>query len=148
MKKNCNKIRMILIQGHIASVSPSVLREASCGVKNVKDATGKKHVVYKIRFLIVALFCWVFCLFICLFFVLVFVFVCFVCFIVFCFCFFSHLTQFSPDLSKFFNLCLCCMLAGRTHGLKSKSLNKEPSLFTQFMVLEKTKVRPGYRERK
>ena len=38
---------MILIQGHIASVSPSVLRKASCAVKNVKDATGKKHVVYK-----------------------------------------------------------------------------------------------------
>ena len=133
---------MILIQGHIARVSPSVLRKASCAVKNVKDATGKKHVVYKIRFLIVALFC----LFV---FFLVFVFVCFVSFIVFfVFLFFFHLTQFSPGLSKFFNLCLCCMLACRTHGLKSRSLHKEPSLLTQSTVLEKTKVRPGYRERK
>ena len=81
---------MILIQGHIASVSPSVWRKASCGVKNVKDATGKKHVVYKIRFLIVALFR----LFV---FFLVFVFVCFVCFIIFLyFYFFSISLSFHP----------------------------------------------------
>ena len=133
---------MILIQGHITRVSPSVLCKASCAVKNVKDATGKTHVVYKIRFLIIALFC-------------LFVFLSGFCFCLFrlfhwffVFFFFFHLTQFSPGLSKFFNLCLCCMLAGRTHGLKSRSLHKEPSLLTQSTVLEKTKVRPGYRERK
>ena len=89
-KKNSKKIRMILIQGHITRVSPSVLCKASCAVKNVKDATGKKHVVYKIRFLIVALFC----LFV---FFLVFVFVCFVCFIVFLYLnFFSISLSFHP----------------------------------------------------
>ena len=82
-------------------------------------------------------------MFICLFFVLVFAFVCFVCFIVFCIFVFFHLTQFSPGLSKFFNLCLCCMLAGRTHGLKSKSLNKGPSLFTQSMENQSTAWVPG-----
>ena len=133
---------MILIQGHITRVSPSVLCKASCAVKNVKDATGKKHVVYKIRFLIVALFC-LFVFFSGFCFCLFRLFHCF-----FVFLFFFHLTQFSPGLSKFFNLCLCCMLACRTHGLKSRSLHKEPSLLTQSTVLEKTKVRPGYRERK
>ena len=62
------------------------------------------------------------------------------CFLYFCF---FHPTRFSPGLSKFFNLCLCCMLACRTHGSKSSSLNKEPSLLTQSTVLEKPKYGLG-----
>ena len=146
---------MILIQGHITRVSPRVFAQSKLQNKERERRNRKKHVIYQIGFLIVALICfavlfsfvsWVF--FFWFLFLFLFVFVCFVCFIVFCiFCFF-HFTQFSPDLSKFFNLCLCCMLAWRTHGSKSSSLNKEPSLLTQSTVLEKTKVRPGYRERK